>query len=54
MQVGEEETRKGPPAVGTRRGQPRSSRSAARGGTGPLPGGTGVRGPRGWSERAGL
>jgi hypothetical protein len=45
MRVGEEATRKGPPAAGTRRGQPRSSRWAAHGGTGPLPGGKGGPGP---------
>jgi hypothetical protein len=39
MLVGGVATRKGPPAAGTRRGQPRSSRWATHGDTGPLPGG---------------
>jgi hypothetical protein len=45
MLVGGEATRKGPPAAGTRRGRPRSSRWAAHGGTGPPPGGRGLRAP---------
>jgi hypothetical protein len=50
MLVGGLETREGPPATCTWQGQPRSLR---RGGTGPLPGGRGVRAPEaGWSGQA--
>jgi hypothetical protein len=45
-------TREGPPAAGTRQGQPRSLRRTARGGTGPLPGGREVRAPK--AGRSGL
>jgi hypothetical protein len=44
------ETHEGPPSAGIRQGQPRPSAGAARGGTGPLPGGREVRAPvAGWS-----
>jgi hypothetical protein len=43
MLVGGEVTHGEPPAAGTWQGQPRSLCQAARGGTGPLPGGRGVR-----------
>jgi hypothetical protein len=52
MLVGGEATRKGPPAAGTRRGQPRSPRRAAHGGTGPLSGGKRGPGPP-WPAGAG-
>jgi hypothetical protein len=52
MQVGGLETREGPSAAGTWQGQPRSLCRTARGGTGPLPGGWGVRAPE--AGRSGL
>jgi hypothetical protein len=52
MLVGGEATRGGPPAAGTRQGQPRSLCRTARGGAGPLPGGRGVRAPE--AGRSGL
>jgi hypothetical protein len=45
-------TREGPPAAGTRQGQPRSLCRTARGGTGPLSGGREVRAPE--AGRSGL
>jgi hypothetical protein len=46
MLVGGEGTREGLLAAGTREGQPRFLLRMARGGTGPLPGGRGVRAPK--------
>jgi hypothetical protein len=53
MLVGGLENREGPPATRTWQGQPRSLHRGEHGGTGPLPGGRGVRAPEaGWSGQA--
>jgi hypothetical protein len=53
MLVGGLETREGPSAGGTWQGQPHSLYRTARGGTGPLPGGRGVRALRGRLKQSG-